>query len=301
MADIWQNGMIHLKNKRFSGEQIVSAVAALVLLASMVACGEVVDPVSAFVEDFDGADTVSYMVFQNELPDPYENLVSSDSVSEDPRQQMGANLRSARAINSDSKAWLYVPNTAIYDVVLQSSDNDYYLRRNVYRNWTLYGCYFADYRVSFEAGKLSRNIVIYGHAFSDNPEGMLFAQYRRYLDVEFARSNPVIYLTTKDQEYRFQVFAIFYSDLNFYYWDVNATQANLKTIISEAKLRSQLNFNVSVVSTDTILTLSSCTYQFGNRDDQRCVLMARLIPEGERVPTTNNTITANPNPKRPTF
>ena len=291
-----RNGMMSMNNDGFLARKLLSIASVLVMILGMVACGGT-NPDS---DNRNPGETLT-VVFQNPLPDPFENLVAGDINSDAPDQAVIlANLAEAQEINADAKAWLYLPNTTINDVVLQSTDNDYYLRRNVYRNYTLYGCYFADFRSKLQDGNLSPNIVIYGHSFDDNPDGLLFSQFKKYLNIDFARSNPIIYLTTSTKEYQFQVFAIFYTDLKFYYWDVDASPASLQNIITEAKLRSQLTFDVDVNANDTILTLSTCTYQYGRRDDQRCVLMARLLRNGESIPN-QSPVTVNPNPKQPTF
>lgn len=82
-------------------------------------------------------------------------------------------------------AWLTVPGTNIDGPVQQGPDNDYYLRRDSDGNEDYRGCYFADADAIVSLANLSRNLVIYGHTFTDGWDGG-FAQLDRYLDADWA-------------------------------------------------------------------------------------------------------------------
>ena len=48
--------------------------------------------------------------------------------------------------NKDIIAWLYCPDTEINYPVVQSKDNEYYLRRLLDGTWNIAGTLFIDYR-----------------------------------------------------------------------------------------------------------------------------------------------------------
>ena len=50
-------------------------------------------------------------------------------------------------------------------------------------------------------------------------------------------------------------------------------------IITEARDRSEYDYDVTVSGTDKILTLSTCSYKYGRRKDVRFVVMAKLLEE----------------------
>ncbi|MEG1579311.1 MAG: class B sortase, partial [Oscillospiraceae bacterium] len=54
-------------------------------------------------------------------------------------------LGKAKAENPDAAAWLQIPGTEIDNVVMQTSDNDYYLSHDEKKEKSRWGCYFADY------------------------------------------------------------------------------------------------------------------------------------------------------------
>ena len=93
------------------------------------------------------------------------------------------------------------------------------------------------------------------------------------------------------------IFAAFYTDTGFIYNVGNPDDATFASIVSGALQRSRHNYGVEVTYGDKILTLSTCTRAYGQSDQQRFVVMARLLREGETVKDIS--ITANPNPVLP--
>lgn len=202
--------------------------------------------------------------------------------------------------NADTKGWLYIPNTEIDDAVMQAKDNDYYLRLTEDREYSIFGCYFADYRCKLEArDDLSRNTIIYGHSdYKDNPEGKKFSQLFHYAkDIDFVRNNPYVYFSTTEDDLVWQVFAVFYTNINFNYIQDNPSDEEFENIVSEAKARSEYIIDVPVTTDDKILTLSTCSglYVEGDHDNYRMVVMAKLLP-GNEISTNKLTMEVEPNP-----
>ncbi len=72
--------------------------------------------------------------------------------------------------------------------------------------------------------------------------------------------------------------------------------------MNTAKEGSIFNYPVEVGEDDKIITLSTCTYKFGDSGNQkqRFVVFGRLLTEEEEMPDTI-TLTENPAPKMPVF
>lgn len=231
---------------------------------------------------------------------------SSSSSSEEERgddevqKDMVTKLVTFTQNNEDTVGWLNVPGTTIDEVVVQAEDNDYYLRRNNMKQSDFNGCYYADYRTKLGARKdLSRNVVIYGHSMDDNPDGARFSQLKKYLDIEYCKENPYIYFSTPEADLVWQVFAVYYTDINFNYIEPNPDATQFTNMLSGMKQRSQFIFDVDVSATDTILTLSTCTYkETTNRSQYRYVVQAKLLPAGSNLPTPVK-VEVNPSPKSP--
>lgn len=187
--------------------------------------------------------------------------------------------------NKDTVAWLKIPNTRIDNSVLQSHDNLFYLRLNERRESSVYGCYFADAECNVSSRELlSHNTIVYGHSdLQDNPEGQRFSQLFKFVDPEFAKANPVIEFSTLDSFMKWEIFAVFYTTVDFDYIEAEPV-GGLKQLADEAKSRSIHNYNVAVGDNDHILTLSTCSVKDGNDGTHRLVVMAKLLPDGADAP-----------------
>ena len=214
-------------------------------------------------------------------------------------------IASAKNKNKDTHGWIRIPNMRIDDPVLQSNNNEQYLRINEKGISDPYGAYFADFRCSLgTSDQLSPNTVIYGHSDitgdQDKPDGKDFSQLFKYLDIEFAKQNPYIYFGTSNENMVWEVFATFYSDVDFNYINTNPTEAEFNNIVSEAKLRSENTYNVNPTYQDKILTLSTCSVKYDTDKEQRFVVMARMVDNTTERPYTTDVI-KNPDPKQPNF
>lgn len=298
--------------KKYS-KPLVALVLAILLAAAAVACDEV-NPYpssnsdSSLMSSNAGADTSRSSSDSNS---PNSDSVSSSSSSSSSnfdlltpaeiQKKMLDGMVAHFARNEDTVGWIYVPNTTINEVVVQAigdSSNDYYMRRSNLKQENFNGCYFVDFRANMgERKELSKNTVIYGHSMDDNPDGKLFSQLKKYLNINHAKANPYIYFSTPKSEMVWQVFAVFYTDVSFNYIEPNPSNADFINIITDARKRSTFNFDVDVTSNDKILTLSTCTYTIDPNypNDYRFVIMAKLLPAGTS-PANGATVNVEVNP-----
>lgn len=202
------------------------------------------------------------------------------------------------AANQDFVGWLKIENTSLDIQVVQGRDNEYYLKRDFYKNSNRYGCPFLDYRNNSK--ELDDNTLIYGHHMSD---GSLFSNLDGYTTLEGYKKSPIINFSTLYQDYQFKVFAVFIStsspstDNGFNYMITDfASDERFTNFINEVRLRSIINTNVTVNSNDKIITLATCSREF---DDARLVVMGRLVRENESAEVDVGSATLNPQPKYP--
>lgn len=193
--------------------------------------------------------------------------------------------------NQDTVGWLRVPGTTINNSVLQSHNNFTYLRADEFREYDIYGCYFADWECSVGARDIfSPNTVIYGHSdLTDNPEGPRFSQLFHFADPDFAARTPVIHFSTLESgPMEWEVFAVFYTEKTFSYIDAEP-ENGVDRLAKEAQEKSIYDYGITVGPEDKVLTLSTCTVKYGKEDqNHRFVVMARLLPEGTETPVKAN-------------
>lgn len=216
------------------------------------------------------------------------------------------NLGSYQSVNSDVKAWLRIPGTNINNPVMQSTRGDHYYE---YLTWqggsSRVGSLWTQMATRFGgASSLSSNTVIYGHnwnncrwnaAPSTYYGGMnMFESLLSYHYTSWAEQYPYIYYSTPSEQMTFVIFACFYTEAGDWYI---YSEPNMSGLISGAQSRSRHSFGVDVNSSDKILTLSTCTRFYGNTDNQRFVVMARLLRPGEEIGPVS--VSYNPNHMQP--
>lgn len=102
--------------------------------------------------------------------------------------------------NADIVGWLYCENTVMDYPVVKGSDNDYYLRRNLYGEYLVTGTIFADFRCDEPIEDPC--YLIFGHNM-DN--GTIFGMLRNYLDPSYMAEHPVYQYYTPERAYEIEV------------------------------------------------------------------------------------------------
>jgi len=221
-----------------------------------------------------------------------------------PEYSLYQKIKKIYDINSETVGWVTIPGTNIDYPVMQAGDNSYYLDKNYDRRYKFSGSIFLDYRNGLGTRyDLSQNSVLYGHNMNADDgkiSGDMFAQLMAFSSYDFAKETPYIYFSTRQDQMIYQIFAVFYTDINFYYIDVDPSAASFNAFINEAKSRSLYNYSVPVEMEDRILTLSTCTYHYNTTEEQRFVVMAKLVTTDD-VGAETVQMELNPQPKQPDF
>ncbi len=223
--------------------------------------------------------------------------------------------------NEDIRGWLTVPGTDINRAVAFSPvSNDYYEHRTIEGVQTTASARqpTADYfscRTEFGSTLRngSRNIVIFGHNWTNvrppyrvgvNETDFGFAELPSYNSLEFLNANPYIYFATDKDSGVYKICTVMYTkdtetlaQIQPYTADGPTTLNAYNELIGELGKRT-LFTGVDVKSTDTLLTLSTCTRHYGGYTDQRFVVVARLLRSGEKDSDPVE-YKVNPNVKEP--
>lgn len=207
------------------------------------------------------------------------------------------------ASNTDLRGWISIPAFEINLPVVQGTDNDYYLKRNIYKKWTDYGVPFFDFRIAQEQFEtLPRNTVIYGHNMRS--DDLIFGMLEEYREPDGFKKAPIIECNTIYGDYTWVVCSVFISNgepeqdngYRFPYNFIDCSDQKFADYIVELEKRTLYDTGVDLAVTDKILTLSTCCYDF---EDARLVVVARLLREGESVSIDTSKVVKNPDPKGP--
>ncbi len=232
----------------------------------------------------------------DQYDDAWEELFSKYPSVKFPE---GMNLKYAYlyAINPELVGWLKIDGTNLDVQVVQTMDNEKYLKTDFYGKKSRYGCPYVDYRN--DAKYLNDNTIIYGHHMSD---GLMFSNLDKYKTIEGYKESPIIQYDTLYKTYYFKIVAAFVTnslaeDDNGYIFNYMVTDFSsdekFMNYVDELRKRSIFKTDVSVLPDDKLLTLSTCSYEFSKA---RLVVVARLCRENEEpiVDTTNATINSSP-------
>ena len=192
---------------------------------------------------------------------PYWDYINMNMINVD--------FNSLKRTNPDVVGWLKVNGTNINYPFVQSSDNDYYLTHSFNKSYNGAGWVFLDYRNN---GTNNKNTIIYAHGRSDKT---MFGTLKNVLNNGWLNNtnNYVIKISTETENSLWQIFSVYRIPTTSDYLQTNFNdETEYQNFLDMIKDRSSHNFDTNVVSTDNILTLSTCY----NTSD-KMVVHAKLI------------------------
>lgn len=218
------------------------------------------------------------------------------------------NWSDLKSVNSNTKAWIKITGTSVNNVVVQSSDNDYYLDHDFYGNSSVSGTIFSSYTNKWDG--TDENIVLYGHNMIS---GEFFAHITHYVPnsssrepLSFYKVHPTVMLATPNEGCStYKIFAGILVNTQSEYGEVfdyvNKTSFSGKddfnNFIIEVMERSWFFTDVDITYGDQILTMSTCLWPLGKSIDTRWVLFARKVRPGESESVDVTVAEVNQNPR----
>ena len=172
-------------------------------------------------------------------------------------------------INKDYRGWISINNTNIDYPVLQGIDNNYYLNRDINKNYLLSGSIFLDFRNN---DFYDFNTVIYGHNMRNNT---MFGELDKFRDSDFAKENAIKIITKNGDTMYYKVFSVYLTDSNSDYITTSfSSTSQYENFINVVKSKSIIESKIKLTKDDKILTLSTCSNQSYNA---RTVIHAKLM------------------------
>ena len=176
-------------------------------------------------------------------------------------------------INPDVCAWLTMNGTRIDGPIVQGENNEEYLNKDVYGEYSLAGTLFLDTRCSRDFGDFSG--LVYGHHMEKHA---MFGDLDLYLEREFFNQNTTGTLLIPDKKISLHVLAVqVVSDWDSWIFDpasadadpsgfLDYIESNAKYIHSSVLKRVKKNLDKY-----HILVLSTCS---SHQEDDRTVVLA---------------------------
>lgn len=178
-----------------------------------------------------------------------------------------ANEEELKSINSDYKMWIQIENTNINYPVVQSSDNDYYLKHNFRKESNISGTVFVESANDIDNDK---NIILYGHNMRN---GTMFNNITNYKEESFFNEDNKISIIMNNTLYEYEVFSVYVKNVS----EVNLAIgfANEDEFINYAHNEADESLykkDVDFSAEDNLITLVTCSYEF---TDARTIVVAR--------------------------
>jgi sortase B len=220
------------------------------------------------------------------------------------RDKKGRLLKFASLLkkNEEVKGWLTIPGTNINYVVMQpqKENRDYYLTRNMFREYDKAGSLFIDPHGSLE--RKDKNIVIHGHNMASTQN--MFHSLVNYKSLDFYKKRPVFTFDSIYETGKWKIISIFITNgtskkekLFNYTKSEFLNASDFLNFIYQLKIRSMLNINsVDINVHDRIMCLSTCSYEINN---YRTVVVARKVRKGEDPSVDVSGVTVNQTPLYP--
>lgn len=190
-------------------------------------------------------------------PDISVAPAASLSPTEAPTDWPEVDFARLRSINPDVVAWIYIEGTHINYPVVQAEDNKHYLKRMFDGKRNAAGCIFLDYRC--EADFSGLHSILYGHHMKDDS---MFADLVLYKDQAFYDEHPVALLITPTRKYKIQLFSSYVANNRDDSWQLSFGQQEFESWLRDKIKRFAFKAASNPDGDESILTLSTCTYDY---------------------------------------
>lgn len=171
--------------------------------------------------------------------------------------------------NKDIVGWIYCQDTPINYPVAQAENNEYYLRRDLNGKYLVSGTVFVDHR-NGTIGK-DINYIVYGHNMKD---GTMFSSLAKYKEQSYYDEHPILYFLTPTADYKIELYAGIVVKRDTLIYVPNPDETEFSTFLHKAKTNSTFVSNVEINEKDTLITLSTCSYEYNNA---RYILIGKIM------------------------
>ena len=193
--------------------------------------------------------------------------ISNNKNSVDNKGILSINFDELKKTNKDIIGWIYSKNEKINYPVVQSTDNNYYLRRLVNGEYNRAGTIFMDYKNNKDLN--DKVTIIFGHNMKNDT---MFGTLPNYENQKYYDENKNLYYFTPEKRYRIELFSSFtINSESSIYKKTEFTNDELE----EFKEKSDFKNDVNITTEDKIMILSTCSYEYEN---SRYVVIGKIVP-----------------------
>lgn len=203
-----------------------------------------------------------------------ENKSEADNLSfEEKESSKSYNFDSIKNINSDVVGWIKIDGTKVnYPIMQSNNDNNYYLHRNIYKEYSSIGSIFTPNICNL---KTDDNIILYGHHIKD---GSMFGSLTKYKNYNYYKEHKYIKLMNDECSFsEYEIIAIIVtnvSDFKYYGFTKAENQNQYNNYIKDCQNMSIYETGVQANYGDKLITLITCEY---SQNNGRMIIVAKKI------------------------
>lgn len=171
--------------------------------------------------------------------------------------------------------WIYIQDTMVDLPVMQTTDNAYYLDKNIDGAKDVNGTLFMDCRNDFT--KPGTNLIIYGHNMKS---GAMFGGLKQYLDEDYLSAHDRIQFDTIYEKQNYRIVAVCLSDVGgegayrYYNYIEAESDEDFAAFLENVRNCAVYDRTQDVTKSDSLLTLSTCNNYV---EDGRLFILAKKI------------------------
>lgn len=211
----------------------------------------------------------SYSLSESKVPD-YSFIANTPQIDDISRiERLKEQYK-----NDDIVGVLRIPNTNINEVVVQTTDNDYYLNHDLNKQYKKEGSTFLDYRVKINKGQKN---LIYSH--NSTKKDLPFSELENYYNEEYYQGHEYIELETESEIVRYKIFSVYVEPSDWSYMNVGILESKWLDHLKYLKEKSWYDTNTEVNEKDEILILQTCSFHknYKNYSHKYLLVIAKKI------------------------
>lgn len=178
-----------------------------------------------------------------------------------------------KSIGKDIVGWIKFPDTNIDYPVAQCDNNSYYCYHLSNNNYNVCGTIFMD--CTKDSKLNSHNTVLYGHHMKN---GSMFQNITLYKNSDYYALHKTAMYYTPNGNYEIQIAYGFIISSSVWEKENYIKDENIAQLLDFAKKNTTFDSEVEIYEDDSIMTFSTCSYEFGNAN---YMLIGKVVPKNE--------------------
>lgn len=180
--------------------------------------------------------------------------------------------------NEDVVGLLNIPDTYIYEAVMQTTDNDYYLNHSKTGDYDIHGSIYMDYRIDLSS---SKKILIFGHTFpNESLDKVPFNELEEYYSYDYYKEHKYITLELEQEVRTYEIFSVYVETSDFTYMNLNFNDNNdWYNHLLKLKNNSMYDTGIDVASSDEVLILQTCSNnkKYSSYENKYLLIISRRV------------------------